>query len=432
LALRNPDARIVLTTFTTNLANSLRDSLAQLDSRILQTTALGGPGVYIAGVDALAAAVIRSAGADIAAGVRAVLGEDRSNPNGRTTSARWRSILDSSTATLPPEIANETFLTSEYTLVVPPNRIKNEAEYLRVRRPGRGVALDRAKRAAVWSLIAAYRAQSRIDGTLDFAEAAAAAGAFLQGADGEARHIADHVLVDEGQDLSPAHWQLLRATVASGPNDLFIAEDSHQRIYGPRTVLGRYGIRIVGRSQRLTLNYRTTAQNLRYAMTLLDGADYVDLEEQPESTGYRSARSGPAPHHVATHSLTDELDSIAQKVQRWTDSGTQAGTIAVLVHDKFQCERVVNGLTERGVTARVVDREKPPTDRVLIMTMHRAKGMEFSKVVLANVGAQSSAERARLAQLDESERDDAELRSRSLIYVAATRARDELTVMQRA
>ena len=36
-----------------------------------------------------------------------------------------------------------------------------------------------------------------------------------------------------------------------------------------------------------------------------------------------------------------------------------------------------------------------------------------------------------LAQLDESERDDAELRGRSLIYVAATRARDELTVMQR-
>lgn len=431
LARRNPAARIVLTTFTRNLANALRDSLAQLDPRVRQTATLGEPGVYVTGVDALAAAVIRSAGPDMATGVREVLGEDRSNPNGRTPSAQWRSILNSATPTLPPEIANETFLAEEYALVVLPNRIKNEAEYLRVRRPGRGVALDRTKRAAVWSLIAAYRAQTRIDGTLDFAEAAAVAAAFLQSTDGHAHHLADHVLVDEGQDLSPAHWQLLRAIAANEPDDLFLAEDSHQRIYGPRTVLSRYGIRIVGRSQRLTLNYRTTAQNLRYAMTVLDGADYVDLEEEPESTGYRSARSGPAPNRVTSPSLTDELEVIGRTVQRWIDDGTAPGTIAVLARDKFHCERIANGLAERDVPARLVDRDKPPIDRVLVMTMHRAKGMEFAKVVLADVGAPTAAEQARVAQLDEADQRDAQLRSRSLVYVAATRARDELTVVER-
>ena len=58
----------------------------------------------------------------------------------------------------------------------------------------------------------------------------------------------DAVLVDEGQDLNPSHWQFLRVLVAPGPNDLFIAEDSHQRIYGQRIVLSRYGIKITGRS----------------------------------------------------------------------------------------------------------------------------------------------------------------------------------------
>lgn len=428
LARRDPGARILLTTFTTNLANALRDSLAQLDPRVPQTTELGKPGVYVTGVDALASGVVRAVGAGVTAGLRGVLGEERSNPNGRTTSNRWRSILDSATAALPPEIANETFLTTEYALVVLPNRIKNEAEYARVRRPGRGVALDRAKRASVWSLIAAYRAQSRIEGTLDFAEAAAVAGACLQAG---SLHLADHVLVDEGQDLSATHWQLLRAIVAEGPDDLFLAEDSHQRIYGPRTVLGRYGIKIVGRSRRLTLNYRTTAQNLHYAMTVLDGGDYVDLEDEPESADYRSARSGPAPHQVTTSSLTDELDAIAMRVRTWLESGTEAGTIAVLVRDKFQCERVVNGLGERGIQARAVDRDRPPSDRVLVMTMHRAKGMEFAKVALAGAGTRSPAERSRLEQLDELERHDAELRDRSLLYVAATRARDELAVMHR-
>ncbi len=65
------------------------------------------------------------------------------------------------------------------------------------------------------------------------------------------------------------------------------------------------------------------------------------------------------------------------------------------------------------------------------MTMHRAKGTELSGVALAGIGAHSQAEKARLTAMDETERADAELRERSLVYVAATRARDELLVVQR-
>lgn len=428
LAQRNPDARIVLTTFTTTLATALRDGLAQLDPQIRQTTELGAPGVYIGSIDALAAAVIRQAGTGIADAVRAVLGEDRSDPGARALSTSWRSTLESATTTdLPPELANETFLVAEYGLVVLPGRLHSKADYLRARRPGRGVALDRTRRTAVWSLIERYRGHNRVDGRLDFAEAAAVAAARLE-ADGP---LADHVLVDEGQDLSPTHWQLLRELAAEGPDDLFIAEDSHQRIYGPRTVLGRYGIKIVGRSRRLTLNYRTTAQNLRYAMAILDGGEYTDLEDTPEATGYRSARTGPAPGLLRIESLGGELDAAAARIKDWIADGTVPATIAVLARDRFRCERLANGLAERGVNARVIDRDGSPGDRVSVMTMHRAKGMEFSKVVLADAGGASPSEQQRLAGLDETERADADLRQRSLIYVAATRARDELAVVRR-
>lgn len=64
------------------------------------------------------------------------------------------------------------------------------------------------------------------------------------------------------------------------------------------------------------------------------------------------------------------------------------------------------------------------------MTMHRAKGTEFSKVVLT-AGKPSPSELARLESLDATERTDAKLRARSLRYVAATRARDELVVLTR-
>lgn len=429
LAAADAGARVVLTTFTTNLAQALRDQLRQLDPTLQIATALGGVGVHVAGIDALAFAVIKAAGSLIDDAVTAVLGEARSSVKSRTPVGRWRTVIESSSTTLPQEIANETFLTSEYALVVLPNRVTSQDDYLRVRRPGRGLALDRAKRQAVWALIDSYRAQGRIDGSLDFTEAAAVAAAHL-----EAHHSArpaDHVLVDEAQDLTPPQLQLVRALAAPGPDDVFLAEDSHQRIYGPRVVLGRYGIKVVGRSQRMTLNYRTTAQNLRYAMSVLEGGEYVDLEEAPESTGYRSARTGPVPQITDTPGLDSELDVIVQQTQKWLGQETPAGTIAVLVQDQYQRDRVAKRLTEASVPARSVDNETPPDDRVLVMTMHRAKGMEFGKVILADSGYVSPAQKARLDAMDPSERADAELRQRSLEYVAATRARDELVVLRR-
>lgn len=126
------------------------------------------------------------------------------------------------------------------------------------------------------------------------------------------------------------------------------------------------------------------------------------------------------------------MDAVAEQVRKWIDNGTEPATVAVLAQDSRRCERLVTGLTERGVAARHVDRERPPSDRVLVMTMHRAKGMEFAKVVLTDVNSSSPSERARLAALDDSERSDAELRKRSLTYVAATRARDELAVVEKA
>ena len=141
-------------------------------------------------------------------------------------------------AALPAALRSTQFLAAEYAQVVLANRITSREAYYKVRRPGRGVALDRAKRAAVWDVIEAYRAQARIAGSVDFPEAATIAAVHLRRvADMGAQYVADHVLVDEGQDLGPAHWQLLRALAGEHADDLFIAEDSYQRIYGQRVVL---------------------------------------------------------------------------------------------------------------------------------------------------------------------------------------------------
>ena len=63
------------------------------------------------------------------------------------------------------------------------------------------------------------------------------------------------------------------------------------------------------------------------------------------------------------------------------------------------------------------------------MTMHRAKGMEFSRVLIFGADADLMPASYLLKAVPEGEREDLLQRERSLFYVAATRARDELVVM---
>ena len=430
LASREPDSRILLTTFTTNLADQLRTDLDRLDPALRKADSLGEPGVSVYGIDAVASAVLRRAGADVAADAEAVLGAATTQLVGRTPGTGWREALDAAGGELPSALRSPQFLAAEYAQVVLPNRITSREAYFKVRRPGRGVALDRAKRAAVWGVIEAHRAQARVAGSVDFPEAASVAALYLRRtADLSGAYVADHVLVDEGQDLGPAHWQLLRALVGEHADDLFIAEDSYQRIYGERVTLSQFGIRIVGRSQRLTLNYRTTAQNLGYAINVLEGGAYVDLESGQESTaGYRSARSGPVPQLIPCATLTEELDRAADLIRTWVAETDAPETIAVLVREQRQRDRLVSGLAERGVTIRAVDREHIKPGQPVAMTMHRAKGTEFSKVLLFGVDQEAIPRPLRDEQYAEDAWADALLRERSLLYVAATRARDELAV----
>ncbi|WP_350279112.1 3'-5' exonuclease [Kribbella sp. HUAS MG21] len=419
-------ARVMLTTYTRTLADALRTDLRRLDPSLPVASELGDSGIYVTGVDAAVSAVLKAAGDDVAEAVATVLGPRSTTISRRTASEAWQEAIDASGPELPDDLRSPTFFIAEYAMVVLPQQIVSPDDYLRARRQGRGVALDRARRQAVWNVVSAYRARASINGSIDFTEAAAVAAAWLK----LRGPRVDHALIDEGQDLSPSHWQFLRALTTPGEDDLFIAEDSHQRIYGQRVVLGRYGIPIVGRSRRLTLNYRTTFENLRLAVGVLSGADYVDLEEEPESSAtYRSARSGPEPRLISAGSLVDELESAANIVREWLGEVDKPETLGILVRDAQLASQVVRGMEERGVRVRLVDGPRIPAGQPVVMTMHRAKGMEFSRVLLFDVNDAHAPARYVLKNASDAERSEILLRERSLLYVAATRARDELVIM---
>ena len=434
LSRSNPDARIILTTYNATLAQGLRADLVALDPGLLIAANPGEPGVYVGGIDALGKAVLDRTPRDfISVACSEVFGRSgiEFGPKRTYSDAVWREVVQSVDSGLDAKLATPSFLESEYVSVVLANRITTLEAYAKVARPGRGVRLSRPQRIGVWKLVEAYRRHSQMDETLSFPEVlAVAAEALCLRTKEDGRFLADHVVVDEAQDLHATHWAMLRALVAEGANDLFIAEDSHQRIYGSPIVLSRFGIKIVGRSRRLTLNYRTTAQNLRFAVGVLSGADYADLEQGEEKTSdYRSARNGPVPELIACENQTSELDAVAAKIKAWLAEGdVEPESIAVLTRSQDDRDRFVRGLGERGVTVRALDKNAASSGYPLVLTMHRAKGMEFSRVILSGADDKHVPSPATFRNVPDEERAEALLRERSLLYVASSRARDALVV----
>ncbi len=92
--------------------------------------------------------------------------------------------------------------------------------------------------------------------------------------------------------------------------------------------------------------------------------------------------------------------------------------------------KLQRALLERGVETRFVANDSPAEKgKPVIMTMHRSKGMEFKRVLLFGLSADSIPGMHHLEKLPEAEKQDALLRERSLLYVASSRARDELAVL---
>lgn len=432
LAKADPDARLLVTTFTRNLAESLRTDLKRLDETIPVPEDFDDPGIRVSGIDALVLAVLYRFG-DLSAATGMVLGASQPELPNQADDDAWDAAISAHAGDLPATLRARAFFQSEYGLVVLPHRITTAAAYFRIPRPGRGVALDRAKRAIVWKVIEAYRTSARLAGKASYLERAAVATAALEAETAETgKALFDHVLVDETQDLTPVHLQFLRALVIPGPNDLFIAEDSHQRIYGDKVTLSHYGINIRGRSRRLTLNYRTTAANLDFAIKVLSGGDYTDLEGDAEKHQYRSLNPGVPPLAIHASGLGDAFEQAADLVGQWVrDLGDHGSpeTIGILVRNSSRRSDVVSALQERGVTVRSVDRESVKSGLPVVMTMHRAKGLEFTHVLLFDVGARSIPRSLKDYESSPADHADALLRERSLLYVAATRARDVLAVI---
>lgn len=409
--------KVLLTTYTRNLVRAIEAQLVEL--------AGGGAlkRVDVQNVDSVAWSVVAATEPGRAQLESVELIEDTN----RKAFELWRNAGQGCAGDWDPE-----FLAEEWSLVVLGNAVQDKADYLRVPRAGRLRRLSRSQRADIWGAMERFHRQMRAEGLMSYTELAARAAGLLA-ADPRLRQQFGyrHAIVDEAQDLHPAHWKMLRALVLPDTDDLFVVGDAHQRIYGRPTPLSRYGIETRGRSRRLTINYRTSREILRWTIKVA-APDVDDLDVETETLeGSRSVFTGPEPESHDYGSTAAENTGIAEIIDRWVTEGLRAADIGVFAYTRHQVEDIAEALTAAGVDNAVVGsntREEKLGDVVRVMTMHRAKGLEYRGVILARVGANDFPPVfVRRAEGDRKERELKKLRS--VLYVAGSRARERMATV---
>jgi hypothetical protein len=318
------------------------------------------------------------------------------------------------------------FLRQEWERVVQANDIETEADYLKVPRIGRGQTLSRPQRSRVWKVFEKFRLGLQNLGKTEWKNVIRQTRRFLDDKKPSLPYRA--VVVDEAQDFHAEEWRLIRAMSPSGPNDLFIVGDAHQRIYGQKVTLRGCGINVQGRSSRLRINYRTTEQIRVWAMAMLHGIDTDDLDGEPdEEQGYKSLLSGPKPEVRHFGTRAEECAFLGQRIKDLVADRPPEEVCLVARTSKMLRNDYQPVLKDLGVRHTLLDKSREGQG-VRLATMHRVKGLEFPVMILAGTNASALPLKVPAAEADAAAWAEHVERERSLLFVAATRARDLLVV----
>jgi superfamily I DNA/RNA helicase len=349
---------------------------------------------------------------------------------GKRSGALWEKAMSMAPtdSSLP-----SSFYREEWERVVQPQGITGLDQYLKVSRVGRGVRLSRKDRQSVWPVFEEYRLLLNEHALREVDDAMRDARLLLEGKQSTLPY--QSVIVDEAQDMGAQAFRLVRTMVADGDrkNDIFIVGDGHQRIYRHKVVLSQCGINIRGRSRKLRINYRTTEETRRWAVGLLEGVSVDDLDGgKDDQKAYKSLLRGVDPEVKCLDSFAEEVDFITEYLKRMESQGGSPKETCLVARNNNLLKQYESSLSEKGLkTYRV--RRSEPEDRsepgLRMATMHRVKGLEFDRVIIAGVndgiipyrgaGSESS---------DPVVQREAEWQERALLYVAATRARQDVLV----
>ena len=407
LARTHPNARVLLTTFSDTLANALQTKLRRL---------LGGEPRLAERIDvhSLDAIGLRLYKAHVCRPTIA----SRENV---------RELMREAADAVSGHKFGQHFLLTEWEQVVDAWQLGNWEAYRDVVRLGRKTRLPEAQRRVLWSIFESVRAGLQSRQLITYAELFSSLAAVIS----KNKKVAfDFTVVDEAQDITPAHLRFFAALGANLPNALFFAGDLGQRIFQQPFSWKALGVDIRGRSRTLRVNYRTSHQIRTQADQLL-GPVVTDVDGNEENRSDTvSVFNGPPPTIRSLKNESEEIKVVGDWIRERAKAGVLPHEFGVFVRSEAQLDRARAAAKEAGVALTVLDEHvETASGHLSIGTMHLAKGLEFRAVAVMACDDEIIPLQERIETVG----DDADLQEvydteRHLLYVACTRARDYLLV----
>ncbi len=397
--------QVLFTTYTKNLADDIRENLRKIASVDQMKK------IEVINLDAWVSSFLRDQGYEYTVSY------------GDELDKIWDDAIAQAGGALD---YTKNFYMDEWIKVVQAQEAYTKEKYTKASRIGRGLRLDRMKRMKVWGVFEEYMRLCDERKLRDSEFSMYECRIILEKQFSSGKF--ENIIVDEGQDLSPSAYRLIRS-LAGEPhqNDIFIVGDAHQRIYHNKAVLSKCGINVRGRAGKLRINYRTTEEIRKYAFGLLKGVSFDDMDEEyDDGDNCQSLTHGEVPVIKKFDTPEDELEFIVGEIRALEAASVPQKDICLVARTHKLVSAYKDGLKNNGfdifeIKANKVDDRS--FDGVRIATMHRVKGLEFSYIFAAGVNNKVLPNGVRSDFSDDVSLEEFETEEKCLLYVALTRAR---------
>ena len=407
LARTHPESRVLLTTFSDTLASALQTKL----KRLLASEPRLAERIDVYSINAIGVRLYKAHIGPVTIASREVISK----------------LIQDATALVDGHKFSQHFLLTEWEQVVDAWQLSSWEGYRDVVRLGRKTRLPEVQRAILWSIFEHVKSGLQEQHLITYPQLFTSLAAKLLT---NKNVVYDFTVVDEAQDVSVSHLRLFAALGGERPNALFFAGDLGQRIFQQPFSWKSIGVDIRGRSRTLRVNYRTSHQIRMQADRLL-GPVVNDVDGNTEDRSDTiSVFNGPAPTILSLKNEGEEINSVAKWLQEKANSGVLPHEFGIFVRSDAQIDRAESAAKEAGMNYKVLDQHvETSSGNVSICTMHLAKGLEFRAVVVMACDDEIIPLQERIETVG----DDADLQEvydteRHLLYVACTRARDQLLV----
>ena len=396
--------RVLMTTFTANLAADIRENLRKICS--LEELRR----IEVIHLDAWVNQFLRESGFSAQIGYADVI------------DPLWEKAVLLANTDLPYDVS---FYEEEWNRVVIAQESLTLEKYVKATRNGRGTRLDRKKRIQVWKVFECYQNLMKENRVRDINTAMYESTRLLLTTGKSTRYA--NIIIDEGQDFSDNAYRLIRAMAGEEhPNDIFVVGDSHQRIYRNHPTLSKCGINVRGRSSILKINYRTTEEIRKHAFALLNGIPFDDLDDDVDlGDKCQSLTHGENPVIANFNNANDEFDFIAKEIKKLKENGVDLTDICVVARTKKLVEDYIALFAKVGIRSYAIKRNKADDrnfDGLRIATMHRVKGLEFEYVFIVAVNNRILPLPSAINKTDAISELESITSEKCLLYVAMTRA----------